>query len=113
MFDLKIELSAEEVEGLRDAFIQYSDPETEKVDFIQLAAKMGSIPGSDPLVGEMMRRAKGECSQRHLLDQNTNLVTFSEFLDLLKNAMNSRQTKKDLRLLFDIFDKDKSGQISS
>ena len=62
MFDLKIEPTAEEVEGLRSAFDGFCDPQTEKVDFVQLTAKMGSIPGSDPIVAEIMRRAKGECS---------------------------------------------------
>ena len=68
MFDLKIEPTAEEVDGLRSAFDGFKDPQTEKIDFMQLTAKMNSMPGSDPIVAEMMRRAKGKCSERHLLD---------------------------------------------
>ena len=74
---------------------------------------MGSIPGSDQLVSDILDRAKREVSTRHLLDPCNQLVDFDQFLALLKNAMNVRKTKKDIKIIFDIFDKDKSGRISS
>ena len=41
------------------------------------------------------------------------MIKFDEFLDLIKDAMNVRSTCEDIQLLFNIFDVDRTGYITS
>ena len=106
-YDLEFELNERELNGLDEAFSLMKN-EDEKISFFELfmTLKKNGLESKQPLMFGILKRIEQFKEVR-----NDRRIDYDTFLDLLKRAMKLRNTRKQARLIFDMFDNDKSGFI--
>ena len=109
-FDLQFEFSQEELDGLREAFDRLADSEG-KISFFDTFRKMEDdniVSNDEKLVYGILKRVIDFSEM-----WGDARIDFNEFVDLLKKAMNMRQTRQQVDMLFSIFGAKETGHISA
>lgn len=103
-------MSEEETAGLRDAFTRYMDPKDSKISFNELFhdLKAIDIKRKQPLLYEILERVldfpeiQGEGNER---------IDYDTFINLITKSLNMRQSKHQVRTIFNLFDENGTGFI--
>ena len=112
------EFSEKELTGLRQAFDQFSEKDREKdnkISFLELFERMEDHQLQESAIVENQRKLLYGMLRRVLMFRevhNDARIDFEQFVGLLKKAMNMRHTRKQLDLLFKIFDAKDTGHIT-
>ena len=111
MFNLNIQLKDQEVDGLKKAFEGFMDQDSKKIDFYELVYTLESkgLTNENPLMHAILKRV--QMKLKAINDTQSHLIDFDLFLALIKEAMNERKTKKDVKIIFVIFDLEHSNLI--
>ena len=108
-FEIQFEFSEEEEAGLREAFERLADEEG-KISFFETFRKM-----EDDTLGDKERLVYGILKRiinfREVWGDEK--VDFDGFVELLKRAMNMRQTRQQVDTLFSIFGARETGHIAA
>ena len=98
------EIDDEMLDQLREVY-ELFDPDGDGITIEELEAAMiswGQNPTQEELQ-EMMRKADTD---------DSGVIDFNEFVDLMKRQMTDAETNNELQVAFAVFDRDNSGSIS-
>ena len=113
-FDLNIQITEEEIKELRDAFDIYKE-EDGKIPFYDFFHHMEdhgiafSSKREHQLVYGILRKIQ---KSKDLLGEGGR-VDFDRFVELMKIALNQRKTRTHVRLIWNIFDCQRTGTITN
>ena len=98
-------LSADEVEEIKEAFDIFDADQSGTISVAELLNAMKSLgfDTKNPAIFKMIAD----------FDEDGNgVITFDEFLDMMTARISDRNTRDDLRRVFNLFDDDRKGSIS-
>lgn len=109
-FDMEIDMSEEEIEGLKDAFNRYMDPKDKQISFNELFhdLKAIGIRTKNTLLYEILERIL-YCDE--ISGEGNDRMDFETFMRLIKKSLNMRQTKEQVETIFGLFDENGTGYI--
>ena len=109
-FDMEIEMSDDEIAGLSDAFNRYMDPKDKKISFNELFHDLRAIDiqRKNSLLYEILERI---LKDEELQGEGNDRIDFDTFIKLIKQSLNMRKTKQQVRTIFRLFDENDTGFI--
>jgi Ca2+-binding EF-hand superfamily protein len=100
-------LTEEEIEELKEAFNLFDTEGTGTIDPKELKAAMQSLgfESKNSTIYKMIAELDN--------DRSEGGIDFNTFLDSISSKLGNRETKEGIQRIFDLFDEDKKGKISS
>ena len=98
------------MKGLADAFNKYMDSKDQKISFNELFDDLRKIDikNNHPLLYEILERILN-CEE--LQGEGNDRIDFDTFIRLIKQSLNMRKTKQQVKTIFRLFDESDSGFI--
>jgi centrin-3 len=101
----KFILSDEQINLLKEAFDLFDMEKTGKIDFHELKLTLKAF-------GFKITKEEMFIIKEKLDPQNTNKISFDNFIDLMTQKFSERNPREEAIMAFDLFDEDKKGQIN-
>eukprot|EP01001_Neometanema_parovale_P010443 NODE_6676_length_827_cov_50.204545_g6440_i0.p1 GENE.NODE_6676_length_827_cov_50.204545_g6440_i0~~NODE_6676_length_827_cov_50.204545_g6440_i0.p1 ORF type:complete len:157 (-),score=47.79 NODE_6676_length_827_cov_50.204545_g6440_i0:239-709(-) len=100
------QLSVETIQEIRDVFAQFDKDRTETISLKELGMALRAA-GQNPTEADIMDM------MNEVDSEGTGTIEFQEFLVLVARKMNEYIYEEELKVAFQIFDRDGSGYISA
>ena len=101
----KFILSDEQINLLKEAFDLFDMEKTGKIDFHELKLTLKAF-------GFKITKEEMFIIKEKLDPQNTNKISFDNFIDLMTQKFSERNPREEAIMAFDLFDEDKKGKIN-
>lgn len=101
----KFILSDEQINLLKEAFDLFDMEKTGKIDFHELKLTLKAF-------GFKISKEEMFIIKEKLDPQNTNKISFDNFIDLMTQKFSERNPREEAIMAFDLFDEDKKGKIN-
>ena len=101
----KFILSDEQINLLKEAFDLFDMEKTGKIDFHELKLTLKAF-------GFKISKEEMFIIKEKLDPQNTNKISFDDFIDLMTQKFSERNPREEAIMAFDLFDEDKKGKIN-
>ena len=101
----KFILSDEQINLLKEAFDLFDMEKTGKIDFHELKLTLKAF-------GFKISKEEMYIIKEKLDPQNTNKISFDDFIDLMTQKFSERNPREEAIMAFDLFDEDKKGKIN-
>jgi centrin-3 len=98
-------LSDEQINLLKEAFDLFDMEKTGKIDFHELKLTLKAF-------GFKITKEEMFILKEKLDPQNTNKISFDNFIDLMTQKFSERNPREEAIMAFDLFDEDKKGKIN-
>ena len=98
-------LSDEQINLLKEAFDLFDMEKTGKIDFHELKLTLKAF-------GFKISKEEMFIIKEKLDPQNTNKISFDNFIDLMTQKFSERNPREEAIMAFDLFDEDKKGKIN-
>ena len=98
-------LSDEQINLLKEAFDLFDMEKTGKIDFHELKLTLKAF-------GFKISKEEMFIIKEKLAPQNTNKISFDNFIDLMTQKFSERNPREEAIMAFDLFDEDKKGKIN-
>jgi centrin-3 len=98
-------LSDEQINLLKEAFDLFDMEKTGKIDFHELKLTLKAF-------GFKITKEEMFIIKEKLDPQNTNKISFDNFIDLMTQKFSERNPREEAIMAFDLFDEDKKGKIN-
>ena len=98
-------LSDEQINLLKEAFDLFDMERTGKIDFHELKLTLKAF-------GFKITKEEMFIIKEKLDPQNTNKISFDNFIDLMTQKFSERNPREEAIMAFDLFDEDKKGKIN-
>ena len=101
----KFILSDEQINLLKEAFDLFDMEKTGKIDFHELKLTLKAF-------GFKITKEEMFIIKEKLDPQNTNKISFDDFIDLMTQKFSERNPREEAIMAFDLFDEEKKGKIN-
>ena len=101
----KFILSDEQINLLKEAFDLFDMEKTGKIDFHELKLTLKAF-------GFKISKEEMLIIKEKLDPQNTNKISFDDFIDLMTQKFSERNPREEAIMAFDLFDEEKKGKIN-
>jgi centrin-3 len=101
----KFILSDEQINLLKEAFDLFDMEKTGKIDFHELKLTLKAF-------GFKISKEEMFIIKEKLDPQNTNKISFDDFIDLMTQKFSERNPREEAIMAFDLFDEEKKGKIN-
>ena len=101
----KFILSDEQINLLKEAFDLFDMEKTGKIDFHELKLTLKAF-------GFKITKEEMFIIKEKLDPQNTNKISFDNFIDLMTQKFSERNPREEAIMAFDLFDEEKKGKIN-
>ena len=98
-------LSDEQINLLKEAFDLFDMEKTGKIDFHELKLTLKAF-------GFKITKEEMFIIKEKLDPQNTNKISFDNFIDLMTQKFSERNPREEAIMAFDLFDEEKKGKIN-
>ena len=98
-------LSDEQINLLKEAFDLFDMEKTGKIDFHELKLTLKAF-------GFKISKEEMFIIKEKLDPQNTNKISFDNFIDLMTQKFSERNPREEAIMAFDLFDEEKKGKIN-
>ena len=101
----KFVLSDEQINLLKEAFDLFDMEKTGKIDYHELKLTLKAF-------GFKISKEEMFIIKEKLDPQNTNKISFDNFIDLMTQKFSERNPREEAIMAFDLFDEEKKGKIN-
>ena len=98
-------LTEDQINLLKEAFDLFDMEKTGKIDFHELKLTLKAF-------GFKITKEEMFIIKEKLDPQNTNKISFDDFIDLMTQKFSERNPREEAIMAFDLFDEDKKGKIN-